>query len=289
MDENEWILERFEEHRRHLRAVAYRMLGSLSEADDAVQETWLRLSRTDAAEVENLGGWLTTVTARVCLNMLRSRQTRREEPLGVHVPDPVVTPGERRRHRSRRRCWPTRSAWPCSSCWRCSRRRSGWRSCCTTCSPCRSTRSPPIVGRSPAATRQLASRARRRVQGATAPDSRHRPPARGRRRLLRRGARRRLRRPRGRARSRRGAALRRRHGAPGGDGGAAGCGGGGGPGADVLAPVALRASGAGQRRRRRRGGARGPRRCRSWGSPCAAARSWRSTPSPTPSGWRGST
>ena len=75
MDEQEWLAERFEEHRTRLRAVAYRMLGSLSEADDAVQEAWLRLSRTDADEVENLGGWLTTVVARVCLNMLRSRQT----------------------------------------------------------------------------------------------------------------------------------------------------------------------------------------------------------------------
>ena len=75
----------------HLRAVAYRMLGSLSEADDAVQEAWLRLSRADAERVENLGGWLTTVVARVCLNMLRSRKTRREEPLGAHLPDPIVT------------------------------------------------------------------------------------------------------------------------------------------------------------------------------------------------------
>jgi RNA polymerase sigma factor (sigma-70 family) len=91
MDEQQWLAERFEEHRTHLRAVAYRMLGSLSEADDAVQETWLRLSRSDTSDVENLGGWLTTVVARVSLNMLRSRRTRREEPLGVHVPDPVVS------------------------------------------------------------------------------------------------------------------------------------------------------------------------------------------------------
>jgi RNA polymerase sigma factor (sigma-70 family) len=81
---------RFEEHRSHLRAVAYRMLGSLSEADDAVQEAWIRLSRSDSAAVENLGGWLTTVVARVSLNMLRSRRTRREVPLGVRVPDPIV-------------------------------------------------------------------------------------------------------------------------------------------------------------------------------------------------------
>jgi RNA polymerase sigma-70 factor, ECF subfamily len=90
MDEREFLAERFEEHRTHLRAVAYRMLGSLSEADDAVQEAWLRLSRTDASQVENLGGWLTTVVARVSLNMLRSRKVRREEPLGVHMPDPIV-------------------------------------------------------------------------------------------------------------------------------------------------------------------------------------------------------
>jgi len=92
MDEQEWLAERFEEHRGRLRAVAYRMLGSLSEADDAVQDTWIRLSRVDADEVENLGGWLTTVVARVCLNMLRSRQSRREEPFGPHVPEPIVDP-----------------------------------------------------------------------------------------------------------------------------------------------------------------------------------------------------
>jgi RNA polymerase sigma factor (sigma-70 family) len=91
MDERDWLAEQFEEHRGHLRAVAYRMLGSLSEADDAVQESWLRLSRTDASEVENLRAWLTTVVARVSLNVLRSRRTRREEPLDVRVPDPVVT------------------------------------------------------------------------------------------------------------------------------------------------------------------------------------------------------
>ena len=90
MDEQDWLAEHFEEHRTRLRAVAYRMLGSLSEADDAVQEAWLRLSRTDASEVENLGGWLTTVVARVSLNMLRSRSARREEPLDVHVPEPIV-------------------------------------------------------------------------------------------------------------------------------------------------------------------------------------------------------
>jgi RNA polymerase sigma factor (sigma-70 family) len=91
MDEHEWLAERFEEHRTHLRAVAYRMLGSVSEADDAVQESWLRLSRSDASDIENLGGWLTTVVARVCLNMLRSRATRREEPMSAYVPDPIVS------------------------------------------------------------------------------------------------------------------------------------------------------------------------------------------------------
>jgi len=92
MDDTEWIADHFERHRPHLRAVAYRMLGSLAEADDAVQDTWLRLSRSGADDVENLGGWLTTITARVCLNMLRSRNRRREEPLPVHLPDPVISP-----------------------------------------------------------------------------------------------------------------------------------------------------------------------------------------------------
>src|ERR671924_794461 len=90
MDERDWLAERFKEQRTRLRAVAYRMLGSLSEADDAVQEAWLRLVRTDASEIENLGGWLTTVVARVSLNMLRSRNVRGEEPLGVRMPDPIV-------------------------------------------------------------------------------------------------------------------------------------------------------------------------------------------------------
>jgi len=92
MTESEFLAAQFEEHRTHLRAVAYSMLGSISEADDAVQETWLRLSRSDAAAIENLGGWLTTVVARVCLNALRSRNTRREQSLDdVRVPDPVVS------------------------------------------------------------------------------------------------------------------------------------------------------------------------------------------------------
>src|SRR5262252_9016935 len=91
MDQPDWLTERFEANRTHLRAVAYRMLGSVSDADDAVQETWLRLNRSDVSSVENLRGWLTTVTARVCLNMLRSRQVRREDSLGVHVPEPVIS------------------------------------------------------------------------------------------------------------------------------------------------------------------------------------------------------
>jgi RNA polymerase sigma factor (sigma-70 family) len=89
--DSEWLIERFEERRGYLRAVAYRMLGSLSEADDALQEVWLRLSRSDGSDVDNLNAWLTTVTGRVCLNMLRSRQRRREELVGVRVPDPIVT------------------------------------------------------------------------------------------------------------------------------------------------------------------------------------------------------
>lgn len=91
MDESDWLTDRFVEHRAHLRAVAYQMLGSLSEADDAVQDTWLRVSRAGAKEVENLGGWLTTIVARVSLNMLRWRNVRREESLGVCLPDPVIT------------------------------------------------------------------------------------------------------------------------------------------------------------------------------------------------------
>src|SRR6266700_1400235 len=93
VDDGNWLAERFEAHAAHLRAVAYQMLGSLSEADDAVQEAWLRLSRTDTSAVENLGGWLTTVIARVCLDMLRARNSRREEPLGLgtHLPAPIIS------------------------------------------------------------------------------------------------------------------------------------------------------------------------------------------------------
>ena len=91
MDSTDWPAAEFQAHRAHLRAVAYRMLGSLADADDAVQEAWLRLSRTDAGDVRNMRAWLTTVVSRVCLDMLRTRSARREDPLGVHVPDPVVT------------------------------------------------------------------------------------------------------------------------------------------------------------------------------------------------------
>ena len=171
MDERDWMAERFEEHRTRLRAVAYRMLGSLSEADDAVQEAWLRLSRTDRSEIENLGGWLTTVVARVALKMLRSRKLRREEPLGVHVPEPIIDRVDRMD--------PEHEALLADS--------VGLALLVVL-----ETLSPPerlafvlhdifavpfdeiatIVGRSPQAARQLASRARRRVQaGNTAPDA----------------------------------------------------------------------------------------------------------------------
>ena len=169
MERSEWLAQRFEEHRTHLKAVAYRMLGSLSEADDAVQEAWLRLSRTNDEAIENLRGWLTTVVARVCLNMLRARSVRREEPLDVRVPDPIVgreddsdpeyrailadavglalhvvidqlEPDERLAF-----VLHDMFAVPFDEI-------------------------AQIVGRSSVATRQLASRARRRVQGAPVPD-----------------------------------------------------------------------------------------------------------------------
>ncbi len=171
MDERDWLAERFEEHRTHLRAVAYRMLGSLSEADDAVQEAWLRLSRTDASEVENLGGWLTTVVARVSLNMLRSRNVRREEPLGVHVPEPIVDRADGTD--------PEHEALLADSVG------LALLVVLETLSPAERLafvlhdmfavpfdEIAPIVDRSPEAARQLASRARRRVQGEnTVPDA----------------------------------------------------------------------------------------------------------------------
>src|SRR5262249_28207982 len=156
-----------EEHRTRLRAVAYRMLGSLSQADDAVQEAWLRLSRSDASEIENLGGWLTTVVARVALNMLRSRATRREEPLGVRIPGPIVDPANGTD--------PEHEALLADSVG------LALLVVLETLSPAERLafvlhdmfampfdEIAPIVDRSPDATRQLASRARRRVRGARA-------------------------------------------------------------------------------------------------------------------------
>src|SRR5687768_89406 len=94
MATGEWLADQFEQHRAHLRTVAYRMLGSPSEAEDAVQETWIRLGRTDAGDIASLRGWLTTVVSRVCLDMLRARTSRREDSLDVHLPDPIVTRAE---------------------------------------------------------------------------------------------------------------------------------------------------------------------------------------------------
>ncbi|MGQ0804349.1 MAG: RNA polymerase sigma factor SigJ [Actinomycetota bacterium] len=171
MDEHDFLAERFEDNRAHLRAVTYRMLGSLSEAEDAVQETWLRLSRSDAGDIENLSGWLTTVAARVCLDMLRSRKSRREDSLEVHVPDPIVSPADG--------VDPSQEALLADSVG-------------LALSVVLETLTPaerlafvlhdmfgvpfdeiaPIVDRSPTAARQLASRARRRVQGeARVPDT----------------------------------------------------------------------------------------------------------------------
>jgi len=142
VEESEWLADRFEEHRARLRAVAYRMLGSLTEADDAVQDTWRRLSRSGAGEVENLGGWLTTIVARVCLNMLRSRNLRREESLGVHLPDPLIGPEGALQ--------PEEEALLADSVGLAFlvvldtlAPPSGWRSCSMTCSSCRSRRSLP--------------------------------------------------------------------------------------------------------------------------------------------------
>jgi RNA polymerase sigma factor (sigma-70 family) len=168
MDERDWLADRFEEHRPHLRAVAYRMLGSLAEADDAVQDAWLRLSRAGAGEVENLGGWLTTIVARICLNMLRSRATRREEPLDAHLPDPVISPEGSLQ--------PEEEALLADS--------VGLALLVVLDSLSPAERLAfvlhdmfdlpfdeiaPMVGRSPTAARQLASRARRRVKGAEIP------------------------------------------------------------------------------------------------------------------------
>jgi RNA polymerase sigma-70 factor (ECF subfamily) len=165
MDQQEWLARQFEDHRPHLRAVAYRMLGSLSEADDAVQDAWLRLSRADTSEVENLGGWLTTVVARVALNMLRARNTRREQPLDVHVPDPIIDPAEGSN--------PEHETLLADSVG------LALLVVLETLTPAERLafvlhdmfavpfdEIAPIMERSPEATRQLASRARRRVRGA---------------------------------------------------------------------------------------------------------------------------
>ncbi|MDQ1721896.1 MAG: hypothetical protein QOI26_1630, partial [Pseudonocardiales bacterium] len=144
MDDHDWLAQRFEDNRPHLRAVAFRILGSLSDAEDAVQEAWLRLSRSDTSDVDNLAGWLTTVVARVSLNMLQTRKSRREEPTARSCP--TTSPAAPRRSPIApsprlRRCSLTRSALRCWSSWTPSTPLSGWRSCCTTCSRCPSMRS----------------------------------------------------------------------------------------------------------------------------------------------------
>src|SRR6516225_1425889 len=171
MTESDWLAEGFEKNRTRLRAVAYRMLGSPSEADDAVQEAWLRFSRSDTSGVENLGGWLTTVVARVCLDMLRSRKARREESLDAHVPEQIVRPEEG--------IDPEQEALLADSVG------LALQVVLDRLAPAERVafvlhdmfdlpfgQIGPIVGRSPAAARQLASRARRRVRGAAmAPDA----------------------------------------------------------------------------------------------------------------------
>ncbi len=171
MSDEQWLAERFEEHRPRLRAVAYRMLGSLSEADDAVQDAWLRVSRAETSEVENFGGWLTTIVARIALNMLRSRKIRREQPLDVHLPDPVVDAADGTN--------PEHELLLADSIG------LALLVVLDTLSPAERLafvlhdmfavpfeQIAPIVGRSPETTRQLASRARRRVRGtATVPDA----------------------------------------------------------------------------------------------------------------------
>ncbi|MGZ0149598.1 sigma-70 family RNA polymerase sigma factor [Kribbella sp. WER1] len=166
MNEHEQLALRFEENRGHLRAVAYRMLGSLAEAEDAVQEAWLKLSRTDVSDVGNLGGWLTTVVSRVCLDMLRSRKSRREDALDTYVPDPVLT-----------------ALGPEDEAMQADAIGLALLVVLETLSPAERLAFvlhdmfgvgfddiATIVDKSPAATRQLASRARRRVQGAPASD-----------------------------------------------------------------------------------------------------------------------
>jgi RNA polymerase sigma factor (sigma-70 family) len=170
VDESNWLAERFEDQRGRLRAVAYRMLGSLSEADDAVQEAWLHVSRADARGVENLAGWLTTIVARICLDMLRSRKARREEPLSARLPDPIVSRADG--------IDPEQEALLADSIG------LALLVVLDTLAPAERVAFvlhdvfgvpfdtiAPIVDRSPVAARQLASRARRRVRGAPAPDA----------------------------------------------------------------------------------------------------------------------
>jgi RNA polymerase sigma factor (sigma-70 family) len=165
MNEHDWLAERFEGHRAHLRAVAYRMLGSMSEADDAVQDAWLRLSRTDTGSIENLGGWLTTVVARVCLNMLQSRKVRHEESLSAYPTDTIVSDAGGSD--------PEHEALLADSVG------LALLVVLDTLAPAERLafvlhdmfampfeEIAPIVGRTPTAARQIASRARRRVQGA---------------------------------------------------------------------------------------------------------------------------
>ena len=141
MADQDWLAERFEANRSHLRGVAFRMLGSVAEADDAVQEAWIRLSRTDTSDVDNLRAWLTTVVGRVCLNMLRSRKTRREASLETHLPDPIVSPEAGHRSRAGSPAGRFGRARACSSSSTPWRPPNGSPSCCTTSSGCRSTRS----------------------------------------------------------------------------------------------------------------------------------------------------
>lgn len=165
MDEREWLAQQFETERPHLRAVAYRMLGSLPESEDAVQESWLHLSRSDTSDVANLGGWLTTVVARICLDMLRSRKSRHEESLDERVPDPIVSHEEE--------IDPEQEALLADSVG------LALLVVLDTLNPAERLafvlhdlfgvpfdEIASIVGRSETATRQLASRARRRVRGA---------------------------------------------------------------------------------------------------------------------------
>jgi len=172
MTESDWLAERFQQNRPRLRAVAYRMLGSFAEAEDAVQEAWLRASKADASGVENIGAWLSTIVARVCLNMLRSRRARPEQPMGVHVPDPVISNAD--------------GMSPEDEVLLADAVGMALQVVLDTLTPSERLafvlhdmfglsfdEIAPVVGRSPATARQLASRARRRVRGADvqAPDA----------------------------------------------------------------------------------------------------------------------